>query len=629
MPSSTIKTGLMRRDYEIRKDDVNQEARTVALTFSSEEPYERWFGVEVLDHGKKSVMLDRLNAGGPLLVGHNPEDHVGVVEEARIGSDRRGRAVVRLGKSARAEEIFRDVQDGIRRNVSVGYRVHQMVLEATDKTDAGEINTYRVTRWEPLEISLVSVPADNTVGVGRSDDATREYDTEVLQLETITTRAAEPPKETVMTEKIVEQVVDLAVERDKARKEEQKRVREIMAYGEQFNCRDEAKKAIEDGLATDAFRAQVLERLGKIRPVETSADIGMTEKEVRRFSFTRAILAQAAGNPELAAFERECSAAAAKQLGKQPRGIFVPNDVLKRDVNVTTDSQGGHLVGTNLLGQDFISLLTNKMVIAQLGTRILSGLVGDVAIPGALTGATSYWVSESTNITTESTPTFRQVALTPKTLGSYVDISRKLLLQSSIDVEMYIRNLIALSVALEIDRAAINGSGSTPEPRGILNVVGIGAVAGGTNGKAPTYANIVALESEVAIDNADVGSLAYLTNAKVRGKLRTTFTNATYGEIPVWTNGPDGMGMVNGYRAAVSNQVPSTLVKASSGAVCSAIIFGNFADLVIGQWGALDILVDPITGGLQGTVRVIGLEDVDIAVRNAVSFSSMQDALTS
>jgi HK97 family phage major capsid protein len=610
------------RQFAIDRAKVDDAARTVELSFSSDEPYDRWWGTEILDHDPKSVRLGRLEKAGALLMDHNSRDQVGVLEKVFIGSDRKGRALARFGKSARAEEIYQDVLDGIRKSVSVGYIVHKAVM--VEENEGKE--TYRITDWEPIEVSLVSVPADVTVGVGRAVEPQKRNHNLLIQYETkegvmpepiIITEPAAPALEAARVNEITE----------KAKKAEQTRIREITAYGDKFNLRDMAQEAVNRGSSIDEFRMQVLERLGQVKPVKTTPEIGLTDAEARQYSFVRAIAAQADRNPEIAAFERECSAAVAKKLGKAARGIFVPMDVMRRDLNVTTDAQGGHLVATNLLSADFITLLRNKMVIAQLGTRILSGLVGDIAIPGALAGSTAYWVGESTNITTESTQTFKQVALAPKTLGAYSDISRKLLLQSSIDVEMYVRNELATTVALEIDRAAINGSGSAPEPRGILNVVGIGAVTGGTNGKAPTWANVVGLESEVAIDNADVGSLAYLTNAKVRGKLKTVFTNGTYGEIPVWQNGPNGEGMLNGYRAAVSNQVPSTLTKGSA-STCSAIIFGNFADLVIGQWGALDILVDPITGGLAGTVRVIALEDVDIAVKNAVSFASMQDALT-
>ncbi len=605
------------RQMVIDRASAKPEARTVELKFSTEAPYERWWGVEILDHGSGSVRLARLKEAGPLLVGHDPDDHIGVLEQIWIGDDRTGRAFARFGKSARAEEIYQDVLDGIRKSVSVGYIVHRAVL--VEEKDGKE--TYRIMDWEPLEVSIVSVPADpaaKTVNNSKRDHT--------LVIEYKSQEGAMP--EPIVTPDPAAEAAKVKEITDNARKAEQTRIREITAYGEKFNMKEAAAQAVAAGVGIEEFRMQVLEKLGQVRPVATTPDIGLSAAEARQFSVVRLINALANGRRDLAPFEFECSDAAAKKIGKAARGGYVPNDVLRRDLNVTTDSQGGHLVATNLLAQDFIALLRNKMVIAQLGTRILSGLVGDIAIPGALAGSTAYWVGESTNITSESTQTFRQVALTPKTVGAYSDISRKLLLQASIDVEAYVRNELATTLALEIDRAAINGSGSSPEPRGILNVVGIGAVVGGTNGKALTWAHIVGLESEVAIDNADVGALAYLTNAKVRGKLRTVFTNATYGEIPVWQTGADGMGMVNGYRAAVTNQVPGTITKGGSGAVCSAVIFGNFNDLVIGQWGALDILVDPITGGLAGTVRVIAMQDVDIAVKNAVSFAAMQDALT-
>ena len=116
--------------------------------------------------------------------------------------------------------------------------------------------------------------------------------------------------------------------------------------------------------------------------------------------------------------------------------------------------------------------------------------------------------------------------------------------------------------------------------------------------------------------------MGYLTNAKVRGKLKTTSKVSGQNGF-IWEDG-----MLNGYKASVSNQVPSNLTKGTSSGVCSAIIFGNWSDLIIGQWGTLDLMVDPYSGSTSGTVRVVALQDVDIAVRNAVSFSAMLDALT-
>ena len=177
---------------------------------------------------------------------------------------------------------------------------------------------------------------------------------------------------------------------------------------------------------------------------------------------------------------------------------------------------------------------------------------------------------------------------------------------------------------------AINGSGSSNQPTGLLNISGIGSVAGGTNGLAPTYEHMVDLESAVANANADSGSLAYLTNTKVRGKLRKTQEFASTNGKAVWTSMPGqrGVGDVLGYEAMVTNSVPSTLDKGTSTGVCSAIIFGNWADFVIGMWGGLDILLDPYTGATAGTRRVVAMQDVDFNARHAASFAAMKDALT-
>ena len=295
----------------------------------------------------------------------------------------------------------------------------------------------------------------------------------------------------------------------------------------------------------------------------------------------------------------------------------------QRDLLVGTATAGGHTVATNLLAQSFIDMLVNAMVVMTLGPTMLRDLNGNVAIPRQTGGATAFWVAEN-GAPTESQQAFDQVTLSPKTVGAFTDYSRQLLLQSSIDVEGFVRMDLARTLALAIDLAAINGSGASNQPRGVLNTSGIGSVAGGTNGAAPTWDNIVDLESAVANVNAALGNLAYLTNTKARGKLKRTQMFSGTNGIPVWALD----NTLNGYRTAVSNQVPSNLVKGASGAVCSAIVFGNWSDLLIGMWGGLDVLVDPYTGGSAGTVRVIALQSIDTTVRHPESFSAMVDALT-
>jgi HK97 family phage major capsid protein len=353
--------------------------------------------------------------------------------------------------------------------------------------------------------------------------------------------------------------------------------------------------------------------------------VGMTDKEVRQYSLIRAINAQLRGDWRGAELEADASRAVAQKLGKEPQGFFLPYDVQTRDMTVGTTTAGGYLKETQLASGSFIEMLRNRMVLNAAGAQMLTGLVGDVAIPKQSAGATAYWVAES-GAPTESQQTLAQVALAPKTVGAWTDISRKLLKQASIDVEGFVQRDIATVVGLAIDLAGLHGTGSNNQPTGVAATSGIGSVAGGDNGLAPTWAHVVQLETEVAQDNADVGAMAYVTNAKVRGKLKTTQVTATYGDRMIWADGPTPL---NGYRSLVSNQVSSALTKGSSSGVCSAIFFGNWADLIIGMWGGLDVLVDPYTGGTSGTVRVIALQDVDVAIRHAESFAAMLDALTS
>ena len=353
-------------------------------------------------------------------------------------------------------------------------------------------------------------------------------------------------------------------------------------------------------------------------------NIGMSKREMARYSIVRAI--RAAGNRDWrgAELEKEASEAFAQRVGIDPQGFWIPQDMLQhRDLVVGTTTAGGYLVDTDLQAQSFIEMLRNKMVLRTAGAQYLGGLVGDVAIPKQTAGGTAYWVAES-GAPTESQQTVGQVALTPHTLGAYTDISRKLLKQASLDVEMFVRNDLASLLAIAIDLAGLHGTGADNQPTGVAATSGIGSVAGGTNGLAPTWAHIVNLETEVAVDNADVGALSYITNPKVRGKLKTTAVGTD--QRMVWEKGPDPL---NGYPAHVSSQVSSTLTKGSSSGVCSAIFFGNWADLVIGMWGGLDVLVDPYTGSTTGTRRVVALQDVDVAVRHAQSFAAMLDALTS
>ena len=603
MTNKTINTGVMHRSFDLSRDAIDEEARTVELAFSSESPVARWFGDEILDHDPKSIRLGRLNDGGPVLVDHDGTDHVGVVESVVISGDRVGRAKVRFGKSARADEIWQDVKDGIRKSVSVGYRIHKMALES----EKDGLESYRATDWEPYEISMVSCPADGKVGIGRSEMLLKpnsfggEHVTEVTNIQIKQLEASK------MDTKAPEAapVVDNTAAIEDVRKAELGRITDIEAIGNQHGFGTDARAAITSGQSANSFRSHVLNNISKPAPV-VSTDIGLTEKEVRNFSFMRAI--HALSNPsdrraqEAAAFEFEASRAAADQMGRTAQGLFVPSEVLKRDLNVGTATAGGNTVATDLLSNSFIDSLENAMVVAGMGATMLRDLNGNVAIPRQTSGATAYWVAESAAVT-ESQAAFDQVTMSPKTVGAFSDISRKLLLQSSIDIEGFVRNDLAMRLAMAIDLSAIAGTGSSNQPTGILATTGIGAKTFAAAGN-PTFGEMVDVESQVSIDNALFGSLGYVSTAAMAGAMKQKAKDAGSGQFVMANN------QVNGYNMAVTNQMTA-----------NTVLFGNWADLIIGMWGGLDINVDTSTGSASGTVRVVCMQDVDIAVRHAQSFA--------
>ena len=596
------------RSATFERESVTEDRR-ITLAFSSEMEVDRGWGYEVLDHSPGAIESEFIGSGrAPLLVDHDMADQVGVVEQIDLGSDRVARARVRFGKSKRAEEIWQDVKDGIRSNVSVGYVINEMVQDG--ERDGREV--FRATSWQPLEISIVSIPADTSVGVGRSIESPAPEPAPHIEV-----------KETIMSE-------DINSVREDAAKAERSRVSAIMELASRHNQREFGEQAIRDGASLDQFRGALLDKVGS-KPLAVDNEIGLTDKEVRQFSFVRAI--RALSNPQDrqaqrdAAFEFEASQAAQTKEGRDSRGIMVPADVLYRDLTTSTatgTSKAGYTVATDLLADRFIDVLRNKMVLNTLGAQFLTGLQGNIAIPRKATGATSYWVGEG-SAPTEGAMTFDQVTMTPKTLAAYVDYSRRLMLQSSLDVEAMVRNDLASSIAVAMDGAAVAGSG-TNKPTGVLNTSGIGSVTLGTNGGAPTWAMVTNLVKEVEIDNALNGAAAFLTNGQVKAKMANTPRQAS-GVEGNFILGAD-LANLFGYPLVVSQQVPSNLSKGTASGSLSAMIFGVWSDLLVGQWSGIDLMADPYTGSKEGTVRIVAFHDCDFAVRHVESFAECNEIIT-
>lgn len=348
------------------------------------------------------------------------------------------------------------------------------------------------------------------------------------------------------------------------------------------------------------------------------------KKEFEQFSFLRFM--RGAMENKLSGFELEMHQEAQKEArtaGVSLLGYGIPSFIPKlekRDLLATSGQNGAYLVPTETTG--FIDALTAKMVLAQLGASYLTGLTGNLSIPKITAASTAAWEGEVT-ANDETQPTVGYLGLSPKRLGAYAQISKQLIAQSSYSAENIARMDIERAIRLAVESAAISGASGSTNPTGILGTTGIGSVAIGATGGAPTWGMVTALEKEVAIDNADLGSLGYLTNPKVRNKLKNTVIGTD--QSMVWGVNSESL---NGYKTAITTQVPSTLDKSTTTGVCSALIFGNFSDLIIANWAGLDVVVDPYTSAKTAQVDLVINSWWDVGVRNAASFAACLDITT-
>ena len=350
------------------------------------------------------------------------------------------------------------------------------------------------------------------------------------------------------------------------------------------------------------------------------------ETESREFSIIEASKGIASGRG-LTGRELEVNQELERINGKRTQGFFVPdNGWNKRAYVAGTASAGGNLIATDLLDGNFIEALRNRTVVGELGATYLPGLVGNVAIPKRATDNTAYWFAgDNSDSITESTGTISQVTMSPKNVAALTKFSYLMSMQSTPEIEQIIRNGFVAIIANAIDEAALNGSGSSNQPTGVLNQTGIGSVAGATNGAAATLDNLIDLKKEVSVDNADMAGCSFVTNSKVEAALsKLKDGNSAYHLSPF--GGEIGKQQIASRRLEITNAIPSNLTK-GSGSNLSAILYGNFKDLYIGTFNSLEILVDPYTDFAKGTTAVRAIQSLDIAVAHAQSFAAMKDAI--
>ena len=603
-----------------RSELIDEESRRMRIGVTSETPVERSFGIEVLDHSPGSIDTEWMGSGrAPLLLGHDPDRQIGVIENFQLDeANKRTVATVRFGESDLAQEIWRDCITGIRGSISCGYQIDRM-----ERDDSGTTPVMRCA-FTPLEASVVAIPADSNqlVGVARSEPKIIAIDSkEERNMAEEENKPVETPAPAVDVEAIKTEERNRTVEI--VREQIQAQTAEILAMGRKFHKDDLAREHIAKGGSPEQFRSVILESFDPAQQPLGSVDL--TPKEERSYSLMAAVRAAQTGDWRQAQFERECSDEIASKTKKEARGFYMPTNIgWMRDQTKSPTSAGGFLVGTDHLGDQFVEALYATALIPQLGARRLEGLFGDISIPRLSTSVSNTAFVAEGSAPSEGAEVFSQITLAPKTLAGYLDVSRKLMLQSDPSIERVIRDDIVQTFASQIDATAING-GASNEPTGIIANSDTPVVAIGTNGGPITYALCVDLWKRVADANGMGASPTFLTNPSVGAKLRT---------LPKQSSGVEGNfimdpdGSILGYPVAMTTNVPSNLTKGSSSSNCSAMIFGDFSQVFMGFWSGIDVVVDTSSLSTAGGTRLAYFQDLDIAVRQPGAFAVLKDITT-
>ena len=368
------------------------------------------------------------------------------------------------------------------------------------------------------------------------------------------------------------------------------------------------------GLTTELEAAYAVEAAEQ-RAAEQQISV-MEQSAGRRFSFTKFLREAAEG--KLSGLEAEVADLGKKEyerMGLQRKGYVIPSAFLRASAgqNYSTNADGGYL--KEQMPNRYVDALRDRLVIGKLGATMLGDLVGTVPVCSVGMISAS-WEAEGAT-TSVSKATVARVALTPHRASVVAAFSKDLLAQTSLDVEAILMERILNAHATLIENAAINGTGSSNQPTGILSACATASreIVAGANGAAVSWANVVKLESMINADNANRGKMGYLCNAKTLGDMKTIAKAANTAAFIY-----DGNGMLNGYPVEWTNLVPSNITQGSSTSNTSKMIFGNWEDLYIGQWAGLDIIVDPYTLAANGDVRLVLNAYNDVAVVEPKSF---------
>lgn len=621
---------------ELERAAADAEASAIPVSFASDNiVVDPLIGPVQLSMEPGAVDLTlAAERGLPVHEMHHRAIPVGRVTDISLESGRL-RGLMRFSASARGQELYRDARDGILTDTSVGAAVYA-IREESDHVVA--------VSWRPREVSLVDEGADHSVGINRFTQETLDQFAQALGADpqraferlqrgkqaiadpTISTSPAtvpetlqQPPSEapTMPAETQQQDIAEVtrsAASDTTAANRDEINIRELGDYAHKRAPELGIDRMRDDFIAFqkpfEEFRGEVwrqLQERNDAQPaVSNPTELGLNRTEAKEFSIVRAAYAHLTGNWKKAGFELECSRAVADKLGREARGFFVPLDVqrnmtLERTMSAGEAAAGGYLVGESHRADMFIESLRARSIGMQAGVRMLTGLVGNVSIPKLTGNATFYWLSEDEDVTT-SDPSLGQILMSPRTVAGAVPMTRRLLMQSSPDVERMVREDLITGAALAMDEAIFEGDGAK-EPLGIFNHGDINTQAV-SDDDIPTWLEIIGFESAVATDNALMGSLRYVTTPTIRGNMKGTSKDTGSGQFLCSENNT-----VNGYPLLTSTQLAT-----------DRIGFGDFSQIIVGMWGVLDVKPDEATKAASGGLVLRVFQDADIGIRHAEAF---------
>lgn len=631
---------------EVGEGKDKKTERVVRCSISSETPYTRYMAdpesgewvkaLEVLGHKPGEIDDTRMRDGLVIQDTHYGEQ-IGIMDKPEV-KDGKIVGTIRFGHSQKARDIEADALDGIKRNMSVGYIVNEYKRDGVDAKTGLPI--FRVTNWTPYEASFVNVPADTNIGVGRA-----EAD------ETITRTAAKPAAESTNKKGI--QIMDKPTTAGYTA-EQKTKIREMASAAHVSG--EEVADILTSERSFEEIREELLNRREKYlaelakkpaKPADEARaviDEGDQKKIRQKYDFAKVLryyaeVAESKYSSIDIGFEREVSDELAKQTGRAAQGILLPDFVGNRaaanpsDGTLTlgtpaynTDTSAGgisgiggagkNLIETLLLSGQFIDALVATLVLReQLGAEVLTGLVGNISIPkgGSISGG---WVAEGSNVAKKN-PTFGQITATPHTYGAYVDITRKLLLQSSVNVQAKVLEWLMYACAAGIETAAFQGAGTSGAPTGLCTALNSAATAWSN---APTFDKIVDLVAATKTANSYKPSMKFVGNAGVWAKLAKTR------DYEVLTDGattPKNVGAIGGsvrlLDTATNKVIGRDFVEANL-MPNAKLLFGDFTQLAVCLWSGTDIVVDPYANDTNGGLRLVALQDSDILIKRPESF---------